>query len=763
MRLRLSRSLYAIAPAAIFALVPTVTGIVPPLSDGQRTGSVAPLLPASIIAKLNTGLLDAGQPDPAIGFGAHLDAHRALSPSSAVAAIDALTAPAPGPAAAPTVTAYAPEATNPAAPTTDVPAAAPVAVAFPLHPEGAAIRNALDAYRKGDLAAGDQAAKNVSDPLARQALEWSALRLQARLAGPARLAAFADGNPQWRSQTFLRARTEDALYGDKNLAAVRRYFANHEPVSSSGRLAQARLLLAEKHVKEATALVSRVWRQDDIGTWTENALQKEFGQLLTEQDHRFRSDRLFYKEKLAASMRVAALVSPAYVKLAQARNAVANETSADKLMNAVPQPLRSDATYQFARLQQFRRAGKLTEAAAVLDSIPDDPNVVVSGDDWWTERRLLARKLLDAGDAETAFRVAAKHNAESGEARIEAEFHAGWIALRFLNDPTRALGHFAAALEIAQTPISRARAAYWQARAAEKGEEPEDAGRLYAIAAEQSSTYYGQLARARLGLPDAPVRVADTVAQGDARDEPIRAVEMFLSIGEKDLAFRLTMELARTLEDKAQIAALADVTRRGDDARATLIVGKLASQRGVALDDIAFPTFGVPTFTPLARSADLPIVYSIARQESAFQGNALSHAGAKGLMQMMTPTARRTAQRAGVDFDESRLLGDVAFNAQLGAAHLADLMDDYNKSLILTFAAYNAGGKRVREWIAAYGDPRKDGVDPIDWVERIPITETRNYVQRVVENLGMYRVRLNSATPMPRPVDTDLRAREARL
>ncbi|MBN9082717.1 MAG: lytic transglycosylase domain-containing protein [Rhizobiales bacterium] len=686
-----------------------------------------------------------------------------MSPGSAVAAIDALTAPAPGPAAAPTVTAYAPEATNPTAPTTDVPAAAPVAVAFPPHPEGAAIRNALDAYRKGDLAAGDQAAKNVIDPLARQALEWSALRLQARLAGPARLAAFADGNPQWRSQTFLRARTEDALYGDKNLAAVRRYFAHHEPVTSSGRLAQARLLLAEKHVKEATALVSRVWRQDDIGTWTENALQKEFGQLLTEQDHRFRSDRLFYKEKLAASMRVAALVSPAYVKLAQARNAVANEANADKLMNAVPQPLRSDATYQFARLQQFRRAGKLKEAAAVLDSIPDDPNVVVSGDDWWTERRLLARKLLDAGDAETAFQVAAKHNAESGEARIEAEFHAGWIALRFLNDPTRALGHFAAALEIAQTPISRARAAYWQARAAEKGDEPEDAGRLYAIAAEQSSTYYGQLARARLGLPDPPVRVADTVAQGEARDEPIRAVEMFLSIGEKDLAFRLTMELARTLEDKAQIAALADVTRRGDDARATLIVGKLASQRGVALDDIAFPTFGVPAFTPLARSADLPIVYSIARQESAFQGNALSHAGAKGLMQMMTPTARRTAQRAGVDFDESRLLGDVAFNAQLGAAHLADLLDDYNKSLILTFAAYNAGGKRVREWITAYGDPRKDGIDPIDWVERIPITETRNYVQRVVENLGMYRVRLNSATPMPRPVDTDLRAREARL
>jgi soluble lytic murein transglycosylase len=194
-----------------------------------------------------------------------------------------------------------------------------------------------------------------------------------------------------------------------------------------------------------------------------------------------------------------------------------------------------------------------------------------------------------------------------------------------------------------------------------------------------------------------------------------------------------------------------------------LLLGKLTSQRGVALDDVAFPIFGVPDFTPLAKSIALPVVYSIARQESAFQGDVVSHAGAKGLMQMLTSTARRTAQRAGVAFDEQRLLSDTAFNAQLGAAHLADLMDEQGQSLILTFAAYNAGGKRVKEWIAAYGDPRKTGVDPIDWVERIPITETRNYVQRVVENLGIYRARLNAGDKSPQLVDKDLRAREARL
>jgi soluble lytic murein transglycosylase len=191
-------------------------------------------------------------------------------------------------------------------------------------------------------------------------------------------------------------------------------------------------------------------------------------------------------------------------------------------------------------------------------------------------------------------------------------------------------------------------------------------------------------------------------------------------------------------------------------------VGKLASQRGIALDDIAFPMFGVPQHEALPRSAEQPVVYSIARQESAFQSDALSHAGARGLMQMLPSTARRTAQRAGVPFDEKRLVLDPAYNAQLGAAHLTELMDEHGQSLILTFAAYNAGGHRVKQWIAAYGDPRKSDVDPIDWVERIPFTETRNYVQRVVENVGVYRARFGAPDAKGLIVD-DLRARQVRL
>jgi soluble lytic murein transglycosylase len=197
---------------------------------------------------------------------------------------------------------------------------------------------------------------------------------------------------------------------------------------------------------------------------------------------------------------------------------------------------------------------------------------------------------------------------------------------------------------------------------------------------------------------------------------------------------------------------------RAGDATATLNVAKIASQRGFALDEHAFPTFGIPPYEPFVRFAEKPMVYAIARQESAFMPKVISHAGAKGLMQMMTATAKLTAQKAGVPFDEGRLTSDPAYNAALGSAHLADLLANYRGSNIMTFAAYNAGPRRVREWVAAAGDPRDPNVDPIDWIERIPIAETRNYVQRIVENLEVYRVRMGESRTIA--IDKTLRQAE---
>jgi soluble lytic murein transglycosylase len=684
-------------------------------------------------------------------------------PAIAIDAIATATISAPSAKDAPGAAAYAPGGAAPdAAPAKQDAVSAALYPPMPERADAAALRAAIAAYRAGDLAKGDQLAGDALDPIGRTTLEWAALRLQARAAGHQRLAAFIDKNPDWPTSGFLQARLEDSLYASKAPhALVRERFAKNEPATANGRIALARAHVAAGKKKEAQDLIKKLWREDDLGAWSEGAIRKEFGEMLNADDHRFRSARLFYKGQYASSLRAAELVSKDYVALAKARAAVRREAAAAKLMEAVPAALREDPSYIFARVQILRRANKHAEAAELLGKLKDSNDIVDPGA-WWTERRMIARRLLDNGEPKLAYAVAAEHPGVSGEEFIDAEFHAGWISLRFVGDAETASRHFAAAAEIARTPISQSRTLYWQGRAAEARELTDQANAFYTQAAEHSSAYYGQLARARLGLEEQPVRKARAVAEDDERIAAIRAIEVFEAIGERELAFRLTIDLARTLEDETQIAALGRILARAKDARGTLIVGKLASQRGVSLDDVAFPAFGVPEFEELKRAAEKPVVFAIARQESAFQPDAVSHAGAKGLMQMLTSTARVTAKRAGVPFEERRLLTDPAFNAQLGSAHLAELMDDHANSLILTFAAYNAGGGRVRQWIAAYGDPRKADVDPIDWVERIPFTETRNYVQRVAENVAVYRARFG-APDAPALAARDLRAREARL
>lgn len=607
------------------------------------------------------------------------------------------------------------------------------------------LAEALAFYKAGALAAGDAAAKTAKDKTVQTALEWIALKTFPREAGFERIQVFAEAHPTWPALGWLHKRSEEALYGDrKSPALIKAFFDRERPETPAGKLALARVLTDEGKTDEAGALVREVWREADLNMTLETKIKTDFVAYLSKADHKYRADRLLYKEQAASAFRAAALAGPDVTALVKARAAVIAETASDKLLAAVPTPLHADPGFMFAEIQKLRRAEKIREAVDIMLAAPRDPALLVNGDEWWIERRLLARKLLDQDDARTAYKLCAEHSAMSHEMKIEAEFHAGWIALRFLNEPARAADHFATLAKLAETPMSRARAAYWQGRAAEaSGAEDAvaTAHSFYKQAAAHPATYYGQLARGKLGLTTLPIRTLDNEATGDERDDSIKVIELLYAIGEKNSATALAIEGVRNLAGERQIAALASIVARQQDAHVSLTVGKAASHRGIAIDTLAFPNYGVPPFQPLQNSADPSVVYSIARQESAFDPNAVSTAGAKGLMQMIASTARRTADHAGVAFNENRLLSDAAFNAQLAAAHLGELLAEQRGSYILTFAAYNAGGKRVKQWIDAYGDPRKPGVDPIDWVERIPITETRNYVQRVIENLGVYRVR----------------------
>jgi len=604
------------------------------------------------------------------------------------------------------------------------------------------LRRAIELFRKGDMAAGDRESAGLTDPLDRSLTEWAAVRFG--WVGFERIAAFTRDHPDWSVMAALGRRAEEALLiARKPVAVVRAFFAERQPTSAAGKVALALALKSDGAEREAAELVRNAWRNDSFAREFEAKILDLCPGVLTQVDHRDRMERLLFKEDWASALRAAGYAGKDYVLLAKARIAVGQDADdAQRALDAVPPSLRYETSYLFAKARFLRRQGKLDEAVRVLADVSRDPSILADGDGWWVERRIIARELLDRGDALAAYAVAREHAAESAEKRIDAEFHAGWIALRFLNHPATAASHFANAAKIATKPISVARTAYWQGRAAEAFGAQDDARGFYEKAANYAITYYGQLARAKLGLPEIQLRSVE--GGGRSGSEPLvvtRAVKRLYEAGLRDIASVLCADLAASLTDTAQLDSLAQAVAENGDARTLLAIGKTAVQRGFPLDPHAFPTLGVPAFEPVSDRVEKAMVFAITRQESAFDPSAQSTAGARGLMQLMPGTAKRTAKRFGIEFDLGRLL-EPAYNAKLGAAHLSELMDDWKGSLILMFASYNAGGGNVSKWIKAYGDPRSPNVDPVDWVERIPFFETRNYVQRVMENLLVYRHRL---------------------
>jgi soluble lytic murein transglycosylase len=609
------------------------------------------------------------------------------------------------------------------------------------------LKAATAAIGRGRSADADKAIADIVHPAARLAAEWVLVRSGSPQASFQRIVAFMQDHGGWAPLPPLQRRAEEALLSQRVPAPrVLAFFADRAPITPAGRAAHVMALKQTGADAEAGRLARLIWRDDHLGRELEAMMLKTFGDALTPRDHRNRMEMYLFKDNSAAALRSAQRAGPDHARLVQARVAVARKSSgAAGALAAVPAALRADSSFVFAQAQHHRRRQEADIAARLIAALPRDAGVLVDGDEWWVERRLIARQLLDRGLHAEAYQVAAQHSAEKPPSIIEAEWHAGWIALGFLKDPVKAAMHFEAAARQAETPISLARAAYWRGRAAEAAGEHDRAQAHFEAASGQHIAYYGQIARAKLGQAAMPLRALPAIADAAGQHPSIALIETLEAADEHPLARGLILELARHLDDAAAVGQLATIAARVGDARLLVSLGKTAVQRGMPLDLTAYPTDGMPAFeSPVERA----IVFAIARQESAFDPRAVSHAGARGLMQMMLPTARETARRIKTSFEAGRLTSDPAYNAKLGAAHLADLIAEWRGSYVLTFAAYNAGSGNVRDWIEAYGDPRDPAVDVIDWVERIPFTETRNYVQRVMENLQVYRARLEADAPL---------------
>jgi soluble lytic murein transglycosylase len=626
----------------------------------------------------------------------------------------------------------------------------------------AAVRKAADFARSGKTKEATEAQKAVSSPLGRKLVEWLILRADDGDAGFERIAAFIAANPSWPNIGLLRKRAEGALWEEQRTpTVVRTFFGASRPMSAKGRLALARAFMITGERADAERLVRQTWREDALSRDVESAVIESFGGFITRADHKARMDNRLDANDGEGGMRAAMRLGGDELAIAKARVAVANKAAgAQALLEAVPSEARGDPGYILSRIQWLRQNDRIAEAAQLLLAAPRDPAVLGNVDEWWVQRRLVARKLLDLDDPKTAYRIARDAVVPVKEnQRAEHHFTAGWIALRFLEDPATALAHFARIAHGVTNPITLARAGYWQGRALEALGRRDEARAQYENAARFATAYYGQIARARLGLGEIvlnpPPRPSPERRAALLGLEVVRAAEILYAIEAPDLVAPLVQDLAEKAQDIGALVVLAELAQHHNDARAMLLIGKTVLSRGFSFDQFAFPNVGVPKYAALTQGVDRSVVYAIVRQESAFQAKVASAANAQGLMQIMPGTGRALARKFGLRFDQRRLGSDPVYNAQLGSAELGNLLQDFRGSYILTFAAYNAGRARVKQWLAQYGDPRDPKVDPIDWVERIPFSETRNYVQRVMENMQVYRVRLGGGSQLT--IEADLR------
>lgn len=625
--------------------------------------------------------------------------------------------------------------------------------------EAPLLRDAIARAEAGDGNGASDKAARLSDPVARTLVEWFILRSGAQGINAGRVSRFLIQNPGWPGESTLRARAEATLLSEEHGPDdIINFFHNVTPRTAAGKIVLANALNQRGQRERAAALVHEAWRTNSVSSSVERYVREHLPGIVTAGDEKIRMDRLFYAEDAGEGLAIGERLGGAEKALAKARAAVVRKANnAGALLDAVPHELHRDPSYLFARAQWLRRKDEPREAAKYLLAAPRDPRLLVNPEEWWIERRIVTRKLLDEGDARGAYRLAATHGARKDVDIMEAEFHAGWIALRFLNDAQTADRHFAAMQKEAERKISLARAHYWRGRAFEAMGNEGAAREHYEVAARNNTTFYGQLAMVKLGRRQihlASVPLADGAKLNQFnRKSTVQAIRLLAGAGLVDKARPFFTDAAEEWHDASELDLLARLAADLGQVRFQLAVGKKATNRGLPLDHHAYPTNGVPNVQAIGPRVERAVVLGLSRQESTFDPKIRSSAGAVGLMQMLPTSAAATARKYGVTWKPA-LMTDAHYNAQLGTAYLGDDIASFEGSYVLAFAAYNAGRRRAYEWVAKYGDPRDPRVDAVDWIERIPFTETRNYVMRVMENVQVYRARLGQG---PCTIDSDIK------
>lgn len=619
------------------------------------------------------------------------------------------------------------------------------------------IREAIAALSK-DVEKAREIAKEIRDPAGRKLVEW--YRLRSGLADPFEIEAFLANNPAWPDRALLTRRFEELLFARGGSAqAIKQAFSKSAPTTGLGWAALASAHLVEGDHARAKEFAVRAWREHAIPAEYEAAFLQRFGGMLSEADHKWRLDRILIddprwssdrKAKAAAAKRVIRLLSAPEQKKAEARLAVFERSkSASKLLAAIGHEATVDWGLAFQRVVHLRRHGKDEEAWKILLSAPTDPAEIVNPDGWWEQRRGAAYDALKAGKAKLAFELVRDAGPLGANPRNEQTFLAGWLALRHLKKPSVALPFFEENVKGADGPLSRSRGLYWLARTHKALGNRKKAQEYFKAAAEYQDTFHSHLAREELGktgpkLVIRPPKVpsAEQIAAFNRLDA-VQAAVIAGKVGlDRHIQRAFINGLQQYFQTEGEVALVAHLAQALGDTQLALRVGKAGVARGMNLIYYSYPIHALPAYKPLRTPPETALLLGLARQESEFGTHVVSGAGARGILQVMPGTARHICRQYKIKCSTSQLTSDPSHNLMLASAYVADRLDYVDGSYILALTSYNAGPGRTRQWLRELGDPRDPSVDPIDWIYQIPFDETRDYVQKVLSNVQVYRARL---------------------
>ena len=627
------------------------------------------------------------------------------------------------------------------------------AVATPVRNDTQAALNALAAARSGDGSRVRNILGQTTDPLARKIALW----------------ALADATPEvmsWDQAEEARRTLADWPRPSRRQVAAEKlvdrsgmppteviaWFGPKDPVTPQGAMALAAALRATGQPDAAAVAIRKAWRTLTFDDSTQAAILARFSDILTPADHIAREDFLLYGAQGGAAQALLPLLPTDQRAVALTRMAVRRgDSAASSMIAALPVADQTSPGLVYERVMALRDRGDIAGALALIGYLPATLPDEHAAERLWKHGSLVV-DALQAGDATTAYQVASRSGLTTGPDAANAQFYAGWIALSRMRDPHLADEHFARLEAAGPSPLTQSRALYWRGRAAEAEGDPVAAQIFYEQAARYYTTFYGQLAATKGGKAelvlghDPEIGPADRAAF-EGRDA-VKATRLLASLGNTEGLRTFVIGLSESLPTAADEAMLVDLALGYGEQELSMRVVRNAAKRGFILPERGYPVRQAPTGV---ETAEAPLVLSITRQESSFDPRARSGVGARGMMQLMPATAQNVARRSGLGWGS---LDDPDYNMKVGSVYLGQLVGQFSGSYLMAAAAYNAGPARPTQWAGICGDPRGSSTDPLDFIECIPFSETRDYVMRVLEATQVYRARLNGGTaPMTLSVD----------